>query len=202
MSRGRGKIGLWLVSWLFATSTFAVKEEAPHLQPPHDELGPTFWEQRGMILVLGNLAFFMLLAALALWLRRPRKITPEAPDAIARRALEALRDRPEDPQLLMLVSRILRRYAVFAFCLPPDEFTTTELKFELQARPSMDAALAAALIEFLRQCDERKFSQAPSAGALGAVNKALELLEKIKAHCQQAAVPPVLEPGAAAPSPA
>lgn len=188
------------VAMLLAASAFGITEAEPRLQPPHSELGPTFWEQRGMLLVLGNVAFFMLLGAFYLWARRPRIIVPEAPDAIAHRALEALRPRAEDPQLLMEVSRILRHYMIFAYCLPPDEFTTTELKFELQARPSANAALSTELIDFLRQCDQRKFSPTPLAGASGTVARALELLEKIKAQGQHSAVPPVLEPGAVSPT--
>lgn len=193
---------LLLAVFSFAIAASAITEAPPRLQPPHDELGPTFWEARGRVLVLGNIAFFLLIGALFLLLRHPGKVIVEAPDAAARRLLESLRNRPEDPQLLAQVSRILRGYMVFAFCLPPDEFTTTELKFELQARPSADARLASELIEFLQQCDKRKFAPEPSSISSGTVARALELLEKIVAHHGPTAVPPVLEPGTASPTPA
>lgn len=196
------QFAVFLAMFGFALAASAITEAPPRLQPPHDELGPTFWEARGRILVLGNIAFFLLIGALFLLLRHPGKVIVEAPDAAARRLLESLRNRPEDAQLLAQVSRILRGYMVFAFCLPPDEFTTTELKFELQARPSADAALSAELIEFLQQCDKRKFAPEAPALSSGTVAKALELLEKIIAKHRQSTVPQVMETGAPSPTPA
>ena len=202
MSRRALQVGVFAAAWLFAASALAITEAPPKLQPPHGELGPTFWEARGLVLVLGNVAFFVALGLFYLILRRPRIAAMEPPYLVARRALEARRERGEDAQLLTEVSRILRRYAIFIYCLPPDEFTTRELKFELDARPSADARLAAELIDFLRQCDERKFSVSPLSGPMGAVKTALEILEKLKGQHQPQPVPPVLEPGTPAPTPA
>jgi len=202
MRRCALQYGTFVVACLFAAAAQAITEAPPKLQPPHDELGPTFWEARGMVVVLGNAAFFVALGLFYLILRRPRMAAMEPPYLVARRALEARRERAEDPQLLMEVSRILRRYAIFIYCLPPDEFTTRELKFELDARPSADARLGAELIDFLKQCDERKFSPTPLSGPLGAVKTALEILEKLKGQHQPQPVPPVLESGTPAPTPA
>ena len=202
MTRRFAQFSFCVMATFFAAAAHAITEAAPKLQPPHDELGPTFWEARGMILVLGNVAFFVALFLVYLLLRHPRKAAVISPYVVARRALEERRERPEDPQLLMEVSRILRRYATVVYVLPPDEFTTRELKFELDARPSADPRLAGELIGFLRQCDERKFSPEPLAASSGAVKTALELTEKLKVQHQPHAAPPVLEPGSPAPTPA
>jgi len=62
-------------------------------------------------------AVVVLERACFLWalLRRPAPVVVPAPESVARRALAALRDRPEEAALVGEVSRIFRRYLQFAF---------------------------------------------------------------------------------------
>ena len=85
----------------------------------------------------------------------------------------------------MEVSRIFRRYIVFAFNLPPDELTTAELSRTLQSLPQAEPALAAEIGEFLRQCDEDKFSPPAMPPHVGVATRALALLEKVEARRRQ-----------------
>jgi hypothetical protein len=178
-------------------ATFAAEEDIPKLRPPHDELQPSFWELHswwtvvGIVLVLAALAFFIV------WLRRPKpeEITP--PEILARRALENLRERAEDAALVAEVTRILRRYILLAFGLPPDELTTAEIRRVLQHSMHTAPGLAVAITDFLRECDERKFAPIPPPPRTGVVDRALALLEKIEASQRQtiSTAPPVTGTG-------
>ena len=167
------------------TATNAAAEiGVPKLLPPYSELPPTFWERHGVTLVL--LVVVVLLAAGAFaWLGRRRKpavILP--PEVQGRRALETLQKKSEDGVLLSHVSKILRDYFRGAFNLPREELTTTEFCNALSGHEKIGAELATAVSDFLRRCDERKFS-AQSSESLNAVNRALELIslgETRRAH--------------------
>jgi hypothetical protein len=180
----------------------------PPLQPPHGELPPAFWQQHGWIVVTSDVLLLALLVLLILWARRslPAVIVP--PEVRAQRDLEALRDEPEDGVLLMKVSGILRRYVTFASGLPPGELTTAELCRVVAIRPLFSPDLAAAIADFLHQCDERKFAPAPPAAKLGAVATALALVEKIEQRRQSQvnpapaqSLPPPVPQSAVAPPP-
>ncbi len=169
--------------------------ELPPLQPPHAILPPSFWEQHVWAVVAVDVLLLALLVLLILWVRRrmPAAIIP--PAVLARRDLEALRDQTEDGVLLMKASVILRRYVTFACGLPPGELTSAELCQTVAARPLFSPGLAAAIADFFRQCDERKFRADPPASNLGAVVTALALVEKIEQRRQPPTVsPPVPSP--------
>lgn len=190
----------FLTAWLsfVCYAAFAAEEDIPKLRPPHDELQPSFWELHGWWTIAGAVLVLAVLAFFIVWLRRPKpdEITP--PEILARRALEALRGRAEDAALVVEVTRILRRYILLAFGLAPDELTTAEIRRVLQHSNPVSPDLAAALTDFLRECDERKFAPAPPPPPqTGAVDRALALLEKVEASRRQPlqAAPPVTESG-------
>jgi hypothetical protein len=181
-----------------STSAFAGAEKIPPLQPPRGELPPTFWEAHGWAVAFGVVAAALLVELGILWLRRPQPAHVTPPEVLARRALEALRARPEDGELLVKVSRTLRWYVLHALGLPPGELTTAELQRALASRPDISAELAGGLGEFLRQCDERKFSPAPPPAPKGAVVAALEWVDRIERQHRPVAPPAGVGSGAAA----
>ncbi len=162
-------------------------EKLPPLLPPHGELRQTFWELHGWQCVAGAVVALGIIVAGIIWLRRPRQLIVEPPGVLARRALELLRGRPEDGALVMNVSRILKRYVMAALNLPPEELTTTEFRQTLQAQPEIKPDLAAATGEFLKRCDEWKFAPERPTPQLGAVEGALELVEKLELSRQPVA---------------
>jgi len=175
---------LWLVatqSLLRAATNAAGPDEIPRLRPPHAEIPPTFWEQYSLwVVLLGALVLAMVCVSVWLLLRpRPPEVVP--PEVQARQALEPLRPQPEDGALLSRISQVLRHYVTAAFNLPPGELTTTEF-CRAMAASSMGTELSAALGEFLRQCDQRKFSPPPPAPPLSAVAQALKLVELAEAR--------------------
>jgi hypothetical protein len=93
-----------------------------------------------------------------------------------------LRQKAEDGALLSQVSQILRHYVVAAFNLPPEELTTAEICRAVAGLEKIGPELSAALGEFLRQCDERKFSPPTPAPPLGAVAEALKLIDQAQAR--------------------
>ena len=202
---GRTPAGLVVGAGLLALRVAAADNRLPNLLPPHGELPPTFWEQNGWsvaIIGLATLAILALLVALMLLLR-PSRVAVTSPEVIARRALEALRGRPEDGAWLVAVSAVLRRYVVLACGLPAHELTTGELCRELASRPRFPGELVSAIAGFLRQCDERKFAPAPPAAQTSAVDAALELVERVESHCRESARTAAAAPAgsvAAAPS--
>ena len=192
-----------MLAALLPVAAFAGEEPMPKLLPPRGELPASFAERFGWLIIL--VALVLVAAAALAVLMRMRRVRPPvitAPDVFARRALEALRGRPEDGALLVEASGILRRYVVFAFGLMPGELTTAELRVLLDARPDTDAHLTGAIIGFLRQCDERKFSPVPPIAQSGAVEAALGIIEKIESGRRaKLTEPSALSQPAGAPSP-
>lgn len=178
-------LGLWLVatrSLLRAATNAADADEIPPLRPPHAEIPPTFWEQYSLWVVLLG-ALVLAMACVAVWLLlRPRPLEVVPPEVRAREALEALRARTEDGALLSQVSQVLRHYVAAAFNLPPEEQTTAEFCRATADDASIGKDLSTALGEFLRQCDQRKFSPPPPAPPLSAVAQALQLVELTEAR--------------------
>ena len=169
----------------------------PDLLPAHGELPPTFWEQHGWSVVLLSLAALALIVLIVVWVSRPALVVIISPELVARRALEPLRDRPEDGPLLMRVSAIVRHYLTHACGLPAGERTTRELCRELASRPRLDGELVAAIARFLRQCDERKFSLEPPPAPAPAVMAALEIVTRVEArHREFPQAPPPVPPAA------
>lgn len=159
-------------------ATNSAREDDPFkLSPPHAELPPTFWEQYGTWIVVAAVVVLVLVGTALWWLLRPRPSIPVPIEVSSRKELEALRQRKEDGQVLSQISRVLRRYVVGAFTLPPDELTTSEFCRAIVSHENIGADLAARVGEFLRQCDELKFAPAGSPMPIGAAARALELVE-------------------------
>ena len=167
----------------FAAATNAAgQDQIAPLRPPHAELPPTFWEHYGLwVVLLGGLLLAIVCAAIWLLIRpRPPVVVP--PQLQARQALEPLRRQPEDGALLSRVSQILRRYVAAAFVLPPEELTTAEFCRVVAGHGQIGPELAAALSDFLRQCDQRKFSPPAPSPPLSAVAQALKLIDESQAR--------------------
>ncbi len=200
--------GVWLLAAhrLFAAATnLAGGDEIPPLRPPHGEIPPTFWEQHGLWVVLGGVAVLALAGAGAWLLTRSKSPVVVAPEEQARRALEPLRELPEDGALLSQVSQVLRHYVSAASNLPPEELTTAEFCRALAGQDQIGPELSAALGEFLRQCDARKFAPPAPSLPLGAIAQALKLIEQTQARrasVAQSAAQPTPSSVATPPKPA
>jgi hypothetical protein len=173
---------LWLVAALLGGSVLAQEpttrpEPIPALKPPKPLLAPTEWEQHRTSIVLCSLAGAGLLAG-ALWYGlRKRPVVPEPPGHRAFRELDALAHVPQQGPVLSRISRTVREYVTAAFELPREETTTTEFVALVRRQSALGATLVSQLPEFLRACDERKFSPQPPPGDFDAVNLARELIQ-------------------------
>jgi hypothetical protein len=127
---------------------------------------------------------------------KPPVIVP--PEVQARQALEPLRQQPEDGALLSRVSQILRHYVTATFDLPPGELTTTEFCVAIAGHAQIGLELSVTLSEFLRQCDQRKFSLPPPAPPFGAVAQAFKLIDQ--AQTRRFAVAQPAAPATACPN--
>jgi hypothetical protein len=180
--------GLWTLPFAASLSSFAAAtnaaapDEIPKLRPPHSEIPPGFWEQYGLwIMLLGGV--LLVMAGIAVWLlTRPKPPVVVPPQVRARQTLELLRHRPEDGVLLSRVSQILHQYLIAAFHLPPGERTTAEFSREIADHPRIGSELAANLGQFLRMCDQDKFSPPKPVPPLGAVARALGLIDQAEAR--------------------
>ncbi len=152
-------------------------QDAFKLRPPHEELPPTYWEQYGAWTVVGIVMLLLLVGAALWWMLRPKPVVPEPIEVLARRELEALRQRVEDGQVLSQISRVVRGYVAGAFQLPPGEMTTSEFCRAVAGHEKIGPELAAHVSDFLRRCDELKFSPAGPPLPIGAAARALELVE-------------------------
>lgn len=170
-------------------------EDVPELRPPLPELPPTFWEQHGSWIVF----LAILVAASAVlgiaWLRRAKPTAAEPIEIHARRRLEALRQRPEDGDLLSEVSRVLKRYLAVAFELPSGELTTAEFCQAFQGHRAPGTELAESVSSFLRQCDALKFSPDEREAPVGAADRALTLVEMGEARRAQWRQPATADAG-------
>ena len=172
---------LWLLAnqrVLAATTNSSAPDTVPPLRPPHAEIPPTFWEQHGLWVVIAGILLLALVGAAAWFLTRPKPPAVVPPEVQARQALEPLRQQPEEGVLLSRVSQILRHYVAAAFNLPPGELTTAEFCRAIVGHDQIGLELSAALSEFLRQCDQRKFSPSAPAPPLSAVAQALKLIDQ------------------------
>ena len=166
---------------LFA-ATNSDLDEIPPLRPPRDEIPPTFWEAHGYWVPILTALLLTLIVALVYFFTRPKPVIVLTPEQEARQVLESLRDQPETGVLLSKVSLALRHYLSRAFGLPPGEMTTTDCCRALENHHQPEVELAGIVGEFLRQCDFRKFSPAASGPPVGAVARALEIIELAEAR--------------------
>jgi hypothetical protein len=156
--------------------------DLPELAPAYGELPPMFWEQHGSdVLIVAAVALVIaaLIIVIALHPKPPSVVPPEIE---ARRMLQELRSRAEDGAVLSRCSQILRRYFIAVFVLPPGEYTTVEFSRAISAHEKIGAELSTAVSNFLRDCDERKFSASPQSSPSGLVQSALELIELAEAR--------------------
>lgn len=152
--------------------------ELPALAPAYGELPPPFWEQHETAIIVGG---FAILAFAFLFLRvmlRPETTVILPPEVLARQALANLQPRPETGKLLSEVSQILRRYLIATFELPPGELTTAEFCAAIASHEPIGDALAKSIADFLRDCDQSKFSNSPATAPLNAAAAALELVSR------------------------
>ncbi len=182
--RGAAIRACWMVLVVFAWSATA-QEEAPLLQPPLGEIPLTYWEQHGLMVILGAGALItFVVLGIWFWLRpKPAEVLP--PEEEARLALEALAKRPEDGAVISRTSQVLRQYVLAGFDLPPGQPTTAEFCHLIKCESKIGDEFATALTDFLRECDARKFAQSGSTASLNAVPRALKLVEQGEARRAQ-----------------
>jgi len=174
---------LLVYSAFAATAQTAI--ELPKLAPPLPELPPTFWEQYGSVVLVVVIAAIVIAIIVAFLVLRPKPITTVSPEVEARRSLEEIRSRPADGAVLSRVSQILRRYFIRVFALPPGEYTTAEFCRAVAANEKIGPELHDSVSDFLRACDEKKFSASEQSPLLGATDYALKLISVAEDRCAQ-----------------
>jgi len=160
----------------------------PALAPPYGEIPPTFWQQHGTAAVIGG-AVILAMAGAGAWLLfrpKPPKLVP--PEVAARDILFRLRGQPEDGNTLTEVSRALQHYLEAVLYLPRGEMTTTELSRVLAESEMAGAGVAQTVSSFLRECDQRKFSNAAPRPPLNAAERAWEIILEIEKQRAEFAV--------------
>ena len=163
----------------------------PELSPPYGELPVTFWDRHGPFTVVFGLALTLMIVV-NLWLFFPRKLKKIiSPEVEVRQALQQLSQQPEDGIVLSRVSRVVRNYFCVAFRLAPGELTTAEFSRELSHCKGVNPELATTAVEFLKDCDARKFAPAVSPEKPAAAHRALKLIELAEQRRNQRR-PPVL----------
>ena len=195
LRRAQGKImclvilGGWFVFHSFPAEANVPKpsnEEIPPLKPPLGEIPPDVWEEHGTAMVTGGV---LTLAAIgvAVWFAfRPRPVDPITPETQARKELETLKGQAQTGKLLSNVSRVTRSYLSRVFQLPATELTTTEFCELLAKEERVGLTLASTAQNFLKHCDELKFSSAPPPGPFDAVAESLKLVEQGEARLREA----------------
>ncbi len=152
------------------------------LLPLYGEVPPTFWEQRGALVVVAGLVVLALSAFIIWRLLCPKSKVILPPAVQARTALEVLRQIPEDGATLSHISQILRSYFIAAFQLPRGELTTAEFSRAISGHEQIGAELVASVVGFLGRCDEQKFSPTKIVASSGAVDQALALIAQGEAR--------------------
>jgi hypothetical protein len=182
------KFGRWIWAAVMAISTPLLARAAEAngasdlppaaLVPPRGEILPSFGEQYGAWLVLAAILVLGMISVGVWLLLRPKAPMPVRYAALARQELEPLRQRQEDGTLLSRTSQIVRRYVAATFALPPNELTTAEFCQAVLQNQKIGPDLSNEASEFLRACDIRKFAPAAPGPALGAVDRALRIIER------------------------
>jgi hypothetical protein len=154
--------------------------DLPPLAPAYPVIQPTFWEQHGTIVLIGGFGLLVVLV-LGLWfLLKPGPPVVPLPADVAREALKKLQHQPEEGRLLSEVSQILKRYMGAVFAFPAGEMTTTEFSAALATDAKAGPQVAEAVTNFLRSCDEAKFTAKVTNPPLDVVNRALEIVASIE----------------------
>jgi len=165
-----------------ATNGSSADDDLAKLRPPRAELPPSFWEKYELWLILGSILVLALIAAIVWIATRPKPPIIIPPEVRAKQVLNSLLNKPEDGLVLSQVSQVLRHYVTEAFALPPGELTTAEFSRLLANDESVGFELGGAVSDFLRQCDEKKFTASPPPVPLDAVATALKLIETAQAR--------------------
>ena len=152
-------------------------DAASSLRPPRGELLPTFWEQYGGWVILAGVVLLVGLAFLVWLLTRPKPVVPVPWSVQARRELERCRQQADERRALGQAPQILRHHLASPFGLTPGEATTSEFRRALSASQKVGPELAAALGDFLKECDLRKFAAAPPPTSYDAMGQALKIIE-------------------------
>jgi hypothetical protein len=149
------------------------------LAPPRDLLPLPFWQAHRWEIAGGIVIILLGLAALICFRRRARPVVVVPPAAQARRDLEALRKHAPDAVLPVRISRVISRYVVSRFNLPPGELTTGELRRALR-QAGVNPESTEVIGDFLQRCDEIKFAPGatPADGAL--IDAALQLVDRLE----------------------
>jgi hypothetical protein len=84
--------------------------------------------------------------------------------------------------VLSRTSQVLRSYVASSFRLSSGELTTTEVCDAISKNTEVGPELATDITDFLRSCDLQKFSPAPPQARLGAVPKALAIIDKAESR--------------------
>jgi hypothetical protein len=179
------RVPLFLLSFC-AWGQTSTNNALPALAPAYGEMKPMilgkevpeYWAQHEVLIIFtGVLA--VVSAGVLIWLMlRPGAPVAAPPEVLARATLARLSGRPEDGKVLSEISQVLRRYFTQSFRLPLVELTTAEFSRALAGNESVGPELGAAVVSFLRECDERKFSASRSEIPLNAAGRALELVSK------------------------
>jgi hypothetical protein len=167
-----------------ATNISAGDDDLAKLRPPRGEILPTFWESYNIWIIIGALVFLALIGIIVWIVTRPKPPIIVPPEVRAKQALGLLLTKPEDGLVLSQVSQILRHYIAEAFGLPPGELTTIEFCRLMARHGGIDIELGSAISEFLRRCDERKFTPSPPAAPMAAAASALKLIETAHARIE------------------
>jgi hypothetical protein len=164
----------------------AASDDLPALRPPRSEILPTFWERYQIAIVVAAV-LLLVLVFVGLWvMTRPKPPMIAPPAATAREALNKLRNQPETGEVLSKISQVIRFYFMAAFNLPQRELTTGEFSRMIIEQEKLDRSLADTVVEFLRQCDHRKFAPPAQLAPLGALDCAAKLIDE--AENQRAAL--------------
>lgn len=167
---------------LAATNISSGDDDLAKLRPPRAEIPPTFWERYYIWIIAASLVFLALIGIIVWTVTRPKPPIIVPPEIRAKQALDLLLNKPEDGLVLSRVSQILRHYIADAFALPPGELTTTEFCRLIAGHEGVGPELAGAVSDFLRRCDERKFTPSPPSAPMTAPATALKLVETAQAR--------------------
>ena len=168
---------------IFATCVVVAQStnDVPPLRPALSEIPPTVWEQHGVLIIVLSSLGVVLLGAVIWRLLQPKPPVPVPIEIQTRNELELLKLPTEDGKTISRVSQVLKHYFAVAFELPTGEMTTAEFSRAVASSEKVGSELATNVSDFLRQCDEQKFS--PTAGIqTSACSRALELFQEGEAR--------------------
>ena len=165
--------------------------DVPPLLPALPEIPPTLWEQHGILIMVLGIVGLVLLVAMVWWLLQPKPHVPVPIEIQTRQQLEQLKQAPEDGKTISQISQVLKRYVTGAFELSTSEMTTTEFSQTIAGSDKIGNELAVRIGDFLRACDEQKFSPVTQTQT-AACSRAWELFqagETRRAELRQIAKP-------------